>query len=191
MLAPGRYWAAWREQAVAETINTSTPGLTLRFAQPADTGLILEFVRELADYERLSHEVTADVATLREALFGARPVPEVVIAQFEGSPAGFALFFSNFSTVVGKPGLYLEDLFVRPAFRRRGIGQVLLTFLAALAEQRGCGRLEWAVLDWNKPAIDFYKTLGATPMDEWTVFRVTGPALRELAAGHDRAAAAK
>lgn len=172
-------------------MTTSTPGLTLRFAQPADTGLILEFVRELAEYERLSHEVSADVPTLRDSLFGARPVAEVVIAQFEGSPAGFALFFSNFSTFVGKPGIYLEDLFVRPAFRRRGIGKVMLTWLASLAEQRGCGRLEWAVLDWNQPAIDFYKTLGATPMGEWTVFRVTGAALRELAASHDRAAAAK
>jgi GNAT superfamily N-acetyltransferase len=174
---------------MTERIMTGTPGLTLRFAEPADTGLILQFVRELAEYERLSHEVKADVPTLRDSLFGPRPVAEVVIAQFEGSPAGFALFFSNFSTFVGKPGIYLEDLFVRPAFRRRGIGKVMLAWLASLAEQRGCGRLEWAVLDWNQPAIDFYKTLGAQPMNEWTVFRITGPALTALAAGHHGPAA--
>ena len=168
---------------MTERITTGVPGLTLRFAEAADTGLILELVRELAEYERLSHEVRADVPTLRDALFGARPAAEVVIAEHEGRPAGFALFFGNFSTFVGRPGIYLEDLFVRPAFRRLGIGRALLTWLAALAAERGCGRLEWAVLDWNKPAIDFYRTLGATPMDQWTVFRVAGPALAELARG--------
>lgn len=176
---------------MGETIRTNIPGLTLRFADPADTGLILEFVHELAEYERLSNEVTADVTTLRASLFGIRPVAEVVIAQFEGSPAGFALFFSNFSTFVGKPGMYLEDLFVRPVFRRRGIARVMLAYLASLAQQRGCGRLEWAVLDWNQPAIEFYKALGAKPMDAWTVFRIAGTALGELAASHDRVATAK
>ncbi len=168
---------------MAERIATGVPGLTLRFAEPADTGLILELVRELAEYERLSHEVRADVPTLRDALFGARPAAEVVIADYEGQPAGFALFFGNFSTFIGRPGIYLEDLFVRPAFRRLGIGKALLGWLAALAEERGCGRLEWAVLDWNQPAIEFYKRLGATPMHDWTVFRVTGPALEKLARG--------
>ena len=114
-----------------------------------------------------------------------------VAEAVDGSLAGFALWYVTYSTWEGKHGIYLEDLFVRPAFRRRGIGKVMLTWLASLAEQRGCGRLEWAVLDWNQPAIDFYKTLGATPMAEWTVFRVTGAALRELAASHDRAAPAK
>jgi GNAT superfamily N-acetyltransferase len=150
-------------------------------AQAADAELILEFVRELAEYERLSHAVTADAATLREALFGARPAAEVVIAEFEGAPAGFALFFTNFSTFIGRPGIYLEDLFVRPACRRLGIGRVLLAWLARLAEERGCGRLEWAVLDWNEPAIRFYRGLGAVPMDEWTVFRVEGEAIGRLA----------
>lgn len=166
---------------MAETITTSTPGLTLRGAQPADTELILQFIAELAEYERLTHEMVADAATLRAALFGPRPAAEVVIADYEGQPAGLALFFTNFSTFLGRPGLYLEDLFVRPAFRRKGIGQVLLAYLAALVEQRGYGRLEWAVLDWNQPAINFYQQLGAKPMDEWTVFRVTGPAIAALA----------
>lgn len=166
---------------MAGSIPTGIPGLTLRFAEPADAGLILALVRELADYERLSHEVLADAQTLRASLFGARPAAEVVIADYEGKPAAFALFFCNFSTFVGRPGIYLEDLFVRPAFRRKGIGQLMLAFLASLAEQRGCGRLEWAVLDWNEPAIKFYRQLGAKPMDEWTVFRLDGPAIGELA----------
>lgn len=165
-------------------LTTSAPisGLELRAATPADTALILELVRELAEYERLSHEVVADVATLRQSLFGARPAAEVIIAQLDGEPAGFALFFTSFSTFLGRPGIYLEDLFVRPAYRRRGIGEALLARLAALATERGCGRLEWAVLDWNEPAIGFYTRLGARPMDEWTVFRVTGPALSQLSA---------
>ena len=165
-------------------IATQIPGLTLRFAAAADAELILALVRELAEYERLSHEVVADAAMLREVLFGARPAAEVVIAEYEGKPAGFALFFTNFSTFVGRPGIYLEDLFVRPAFRRKGIGETLLAWLAALAEERGYGRLEWAVLDWNEPAIGFYKQLGAKPMDDWTVFRVSGPALAALARRH-------
>ncbi len=168
---------------MARQMSTGSPGLTFRFAEPADAGLILELVRELAGYERLSHEVVADAQALRSSLFGARPAAEVVIADHEGVPAGFALFFTNFSTFVGRPGIYLEDLFVRPAFRRKGIGKLLLAFLASLAEERGCGRLEWAVLDWNEPAIEFYKRLGARPMDEWTVFRLDGQAIGELAGG--------
>jgi GNAT superfamily N-acetyltransferase len=157
-------------------------GVTLRDAQAEDTGLILALVRELAEYERLSHAVVADVAMLREALFGARRAAEVVIAECDGVPAGFALFFTNFSTFVGRPGIYLEDLFVRPAFRRRGIGRTLLAHLAALALERGCGRLEWAVLDWNQPAIEFYGQLGARAMEDWTVYRLDGAALAALAA---------
>ncbi len=163
--------------------SSGTCGLTLRPAVAADAELILALVCELAHYERLSHEVVADVATLRETLFGAQPAAEVVIAEHDGQPAGFALFFSSYSTFLGRPGIYLEDLFVRPAFRRKGIGQALLAHLASLAGARGCGRLEWAVLDWNEPAIQFYKQLGARPMDAWTVFRVTGPALAALARG--------
>ena len=162
-------------------ISTRTPGLTLRFADTADAELILALVRELAEYERLSHEVVADATTLREALFGDRPAAQVVMAEYEGQSAGFALFFTNFSTFLGQSGIYLEDLFVRPAFRRKGIGHVLLAYLASLAAERGHGRLEWAVLDWNEPAIRFYQQLGAKPMDEWTVFRVTGPAIAALA----------
>jgi GNAT superfamily N-acetyltransferase len=165
------------------TVETSpTPaGLVLRPAAPADAALILALVRELAEYERLSHEVVADEASLRAALFCERPPAEVIIAEHAGQPAGFALFFTNFSTFLGRPGIYLEDLFVRPAFRRLGIGAALLAYLAGLAQSRGCGRLEWSVLDWNEPAIRFYRSLGAVPMDEWTVFRVTGPALGALA----------
>lgn len=165
------------------TVETtaSIPGLVLRPATAADAALVLALVRELAEYERLSHEVVADEATLRATLFGERPPAEVIVAEHEGRPAGFALFFTNFSTFLGRPGIYLEDLFVRPAFRRLGIGAALLAHLAALAESRGCGRLEWSVLDWNEPAIRFYRSLGAVAMDEWTVFRVTGPALGALA----------
>lgn len=156
-------------------------GLVLRPARAQDTPLILALVRELAEYEKLAHEVVADEAGLRESLFGERPAAEVVIAELDGEPAAFALFFTNFSTFLGRPGIYLEDLFVRPAFRRHGIGEALLVHLAGVAEVRGCGRLEWSVLDWNEPAIGFYRRLGAVPMDEWTVFRVTGPALGALA----------
>ena len=163
------------------TIKTRVPGLVLRMAEAADAELILELVRELAEYERLSHAVTTDAARLRDALFGARPAAEVVIAEYEGAPAGFALFFMNFSTFVGRPGIYLEDLFVRPAFRRKGVGKILLARLAELAAERGCGRLEWSVLDWNEPAIRFYRELGAEPMDEWTVFRMSGDAIARLA----------
>nr|WP_255516491.1 GNAT family N-acetyltransferase [Luteimonas suaedae] len=148
----------------------------------ADVPQILAFIRELGEYERLAHEVVADEAALAESLFGARPGAEVVIAEVDGAPAGFALFFHNFSTFLGRPGLYLEDLYVRPGFRGHGIGRRLMTHLAKLALERGCGRFEWSVLDWNAPAILFYRALGAVGMDGWTVQRVDGDALHRLAA---------
>lgn len=146
-----------------------------------DVPLILAFIKKLAAYERLAHEVVATEEDLRDALFGTRPYAEVVIARYENEPVGFALFFHNFSTFGGKPGIYLEDLFVDEAHRGKGFGKALLIHLAKLAVERNCGRLEWAVLDWNEPSINFYKGLGAVPMDEWTVFRVTGDALENLA----------
>ena len=155
--------------------------IEIRAAVEADVPLILEFIRGLAEYERLAHEVVATEDGLRHWLFGARPAAEVVFAEWEGEPAGFALFFHNFSTFLGRPGVYLEDLFVNPAHRGRGIGRALLAHLARLAMERGCGRLEWSVLDWNEDAIRFYRSLGALPMDEWTVFRVTDDALTALA----------
>lgn len=150
-------------------------------AVPADIPLILAFVRELAEYERLATSAVATEALLEASLFGARPESEVVIARADGVPAGFALFFHNFSTFVGRRGLWLEDLFVRPAYRGAGIGQRLLAHLAHLAVERGCGRFEWAVLDWNQSAIGFYERLGAVPMSDWTVYRLTGDPLVRLA----------
>ena len=155
--------------------------VTIRPALEHETPLILQFVRELAQYERLEEQMVAEEAQMRAALFGPRPYAEVVFACWEGEPVGFALFFHNFSTFLGRPGIYLEDLFVRPGFRGRGLGRRLLAWLAKLAVERGCGRLEWAVLDWNAPAVGFYRSLGAVAMDEWTVFRLTGPALEALA----------
>ncbi|MBD9369914.1 GNAT family N-acetyltransferase [Xanthomonas sp. XNM01] len=156
--------------------------ITLRPARRDDLPLILALIGELAEYERLAHEAVASEEDLFKALFGPRPVIEVVIAEADGQPAGFALFFASFSTFLGKPGLYLEDLFVRPAFRGRGIGKRLMVHLAGLCVERGYGRFEWSVLDWNAPSIAFYRSLGAVPMDEWTVQRVQGDALRMLAA---------
>ena len=155
----------------------------VREAARDDVPLILSFILELAEYERLSHEVVATEESLRENLFGERPYAEVLIAEHDGAPAGFALFFHNFSTFLGKPGIYLEDLYVKPEFRGAGIGRKLLGHLARLASERGCGRLEWWVLDWNEPSIGFYKKLGAVPMDDWTVYRVSGAALEDLASG--------
>jgi GNAT superfamily N-acetyltransferase len=166
-------------------IGTPQPGVSLRFATREDVGLILSFIRELAEYERAPDAVVADEAVLGANLFGEHPGAEVVLAEVDGEPAGFALFFHNFSTWLGQRGLYLEDLFVRPEYRGRGVGQLLMAFLAKLALERGCGRFEWWVLDWNTPAIDFYRRLGAIGMDEWTVQRLTGPALAELAATFD------
>ena len=163
----------------------SAPTIHLRQAQVADTQQILSFVRELAEYEKLAHEAVADEATLATQLFGDHPAAEVVIAEVHGQQAGFALFFHNFSTFIGKRGLYLEDLFVRPEYRGLGLGRRLMIHLAKLAVERDCGRFEWSVLDWTTPAIDFYRELGAAPLDEWTVQRVTGDALKALAArGH-------
>jgi len=160
----------------------SGPAMHLRFANVADIPHILAFIRELGEYEKLAHEVVADEAILTAQLFGERPAAEVIIAEVDGEPAGFALFFHNFSTFLGQRGLYLEDLFVRPRFRGLGLGRRLMIHLAGLAVERGCGRFEWSVLDWNAPAIAFYRGLGASPMDEWTVQRVSGDALKALAA---------
>src|SRR3954453_16218914 len=149
----------------------------IRAARIEDVPTIAELIRALAEYERLSHEVVLDEASLSEHLFGARPFAEVLLGEEQGAVVGFALFFHNFSTFLAKPGLYLEDLFVRPAARGRGHGKALLAALAKLALDRGCGRFEWSVLDWNTPALDFYASLGAVPMEEWTVQRLTGEPL--------------
>jgi GNAT superfamily N-acetyltransferase len=162
------------------------PTIHLRQAQVADVPQILAFVRELAEYEKLAHEAVADEATLAAQLFGDHPAAEVVIAEVDGQPAGFALFFHNFSTFLGKRGLYLEDLFVRLQFRGLGLGRRLMVHLAQLAVERDCGRFEWSVLDWNEPAIRFYRSLGAVGLEEWTVQRLSGPALQALAAQSDR-----
>lgn len=160
---------------------TSDPNLQLRFATEADIGLILEFIKALAEYERLVHEVVADEESLRESLFKGRKVAEIIIADYYDMPAGFTLFFHNYSTFLGRLGLYLEDLFVKPEFRGNGIGRELFLSLARIAVDRGCGRLEWSVLDWNEPAIRFFKSFDSTPLDEWTIFRVTGDSLTRLA----------
>ena len=156
--------------------------LSIRSATPADISLIGQFIRDLAEYEKLAHEVRFDEAVMAQKLFGPRPFAEVLIGEIDGTPQGFALFFHSFSTFEGRPGIYLEDLFVRPDARGSGLGKALLGKLAALAVERDCARLEWSVLDWNTPGIDFYKALGARPMDEWTVYRVDGDALTGLAA---------
>ena len=157
--------------------------VTIRPAEAHELPLVLEFIRELAAYERLEHEVQATTADLAVALFGPRPFAEVVFACLEGEPVGFALFFQNFSTFLGKPGIYLEDLFVRPQARGHGIGRRLLAWLARTTLERGCARLDWAVLDWNLPSIGFYRSLGAVAQDEWTTMRVSGAALERLARG--------
>ena len=158
-----------------------TGELSIRAATPADVPLMMQFIRELAEFERLAHEVQGTEDELREEMFGARPVVEAIIARVGEEPAGWALFFHNFSTFLTRRGLYLEDLYVRPDFRGRGIGRRLLAELARIAVERQCGRLEWWVLDWNEDAIRFYRSLGAVAMDEWTVQRVTGAALEALA----------
>ncbi len=163
------------------SIPTKVEGFSLRQAREADTGLVLEFINRLAEYEKLSHEVVATRETLKKYLFGEKKVAEVVLGYYKEKPVGFALYFFNFSTFLAKPGIYLEDLFVLDEYRGMGFGKVLLTYLAKLARDKECGRVEWAVLDWNKPSIDFYKTLGAIPMTEWIVNRLTGEALHELA----------
>lgn len=154
--------------------------VSFRFAEPEDTGLIFDFVKKLAAYEHLLSQVVADEATLRDWIF-AKGRAEVLFAVADGKEVGFALFFYNFSTFIGRAGLYLEDLFVLPECRGSGYGKALLCRLAQLAQERGCGRMEWACLDWNRPSIDFYRSLGARPMEDWTVYRLSGKTLRDLA----------
>src|SRR5215468_10794606 len=158
-----------------------TTGFEIKSPTEVDIRIFFSFIQKLARYERLSHEVVATEELLRKTLFGSRPTAEVAIGYLETKPVGFVLFFHNYSTFLGKPGLYIEDLFVDEPFRRRGFGRALLLYVARLAGERKCGRLEWAVLDWNEPAINFYKKLGAVAMNEWTVFRVTGKSLNNLA----------
>lgn len=155
--------------------------LTTRPATEADISFILTLIRELADYEKLSHEVVATEENLRETLFGPRACAEVLIGSVGETPAGFALFFQNYSTFLARPGLYLEDLYVQPAYRGAGLGKALITAVAKLAHERGCGRFEWTVLDWNTPAIRFYESLGAKMKPDWRIMRVTGSALAAMA----------
>jgi GNAT superfamily N-acetyltransferase len=159
----------------------SLPELTIEPARESDVATVLAFIRDLAQYERLSDEVVATGEDLRRALFGPRPSAEVLIARLSDEPVGFALFFHNFSTFLARHGLYLEDVYVLPEHRGRGVGRTLLQRVAKLAVDRGCGRVEWAVLDWNEPAIRFYRDLGAIPMSDWTVFRLAGEALARAA----------
>ena len=159
----------------------------IRNATEADVPLILYFIRALAEYEHLLDRCVATEQMVRDTLFGERRYAEVVIAEDEGEPVGFALFFHHYSTFLARPGIYLEDLFVKPEARGKGFGKALLAHLAAIAQSRDCGRLEWAVLNWNKPSIDFYESLGAVPMNEWTVYRLTGEPLERLARVSSRA----
>lgn len=156
--------------------------LRIRPAHVQDCELILSFIRELAVYEKLEHELIATPEILAETLFGPKPYAEVLIAEYEGKAVGYALFFHSFSTFNGRPGIYLEDVYVQPALRGKGIGKSLMSYLAKLAIERKCARFEWSVLDWNAPSIAFYRSIGAQPMDGWTVQRVTGTALEALAA---------
>jgi GNAT superfamily N-acetyltransferase len=162
-------------------IKTKFDNFYLKFATKNDIPLILSFIKQLAEYEQLAHEVVATEEVLLESLFGERKVAEVIFGIYNDQPVSFALFFHNFSTFLGKSGIYLEDLFVVPSMRSRGIGRIMLSYLAELAKERNCGRLEWWVLDWNQKAMNFYKGLGAVAMDEWTVFRITGDTLISLA----------
>lgn len=164
-----------------EPLSTSIEGFEIRPATEADAPVILAFIKQLARYEKLSHEVVATEASIRETLFGMRRAAEVAIGFLKQRPVGFVLFFHNYSTFLGQPGLYIEDLFVEEAYRRRGFGRALLLHVARLAQERRCGRLEWSVLDWNRPAIEFYKKLDAVPMSDWTIYRITGDSLRRLA----------
>jgi GNAT superfamily N-acetyltransferase len=163
-------------------IQTKIPGFMIREALREDLSLILSFVRELAGYERLLHEVVATEETLQESLFGERKVAEVIFGEVNGEPVSFAVFFHNYSTFLGRQGIYIEDLFVQPHMRSLGIGKAMFSHIARIAKERGCGRLDWWVLDWNESAIMFYESLGALPMSAWTVYRLTGQALEDLAA---------
>lgn len=165
---------------MSKYISTKLEKLELRIAEEGDISLILSFIKELAEYEKMLDEVVATEQILRESLF-ARKAAEVIIAEYNGVPVGFALFFHNFSTFLGKPGLYLEDLYVRPEMRGKGIGKIVLTYLAKLAVERNCGRFEWWCLDWNETSINFYLKIGAIAMDEWTVYRVHNEELTKLA----------
>ncbi len=156
-------------------------GLTIRPASEKDIPVLLSFIKKIAAYEKLSNEVKTTESDLKNSLFGEKPSAEAVIAALQNKPVGFAVYFHNFSTFMGKPGLYLEDLYVDEEHRGRGFGKAMLLYLARLAKDRNCARFEWSVLDWNEPAIRFYKNLGAAPMNEWTVFRVAGDALDKLA----------
>jgi len=160
--------------------------ISIRPAAPDDAALVLGFIRELAEYERLAHAVSATEEDLRCTLFGPEACAHALIACLDEDPIGFAVYFFSYSTFVGRPGLYLEDLYVRPAARGRGVGRRLLAHLARIAVARGCGRMEWAVLDWNEPAIRFYRSLGASPNDDWTTYRLSSDALRRLAASGER-----
>jgi GNAT superfamily N-acetyltransferase len=161
------------------------PGFLIRPAIGEDVPVIVRFIHALAEYERLSHECVATEEQLRATVFGARPAAEVALAELDGTPVGFAVFFPSYSTFLTRSGIYLEDLFVLPEFRGRGFGKALLLHVARLAQERGCGRFEWAVLDWNEPSIRFYRALGAAPLDDWTRMRVEGEALEKMAARAD------
>src|SRR4051794_36325526 len=163
--------------------SAAVSGLQLRFATREDVPAVLAMVRELAEFEKLSHICVADEATFSDSLFGAKPAAEALVAELHGEAVAFAVFFHTFSTFLGRAGLWLEDLYVRPHARRKGIGRALISFVAKIAVDRKCGRLEWSVLDWNTRAVDFYRSLGAVPLDDWTVQRVTGEALLKLGSG--------
>jgi len=163
-------------------IDTNLTNFKLRFATTHDVSLILGFIKELAEYENMSEDVVATEDLLRESLF-ERKMAEVIIGEYNNEPIGFALYFHNFSTFLGQPGIFLEDLYVQPKMRGKGIGKTILSFLAKLAIDRKCGRLEWSCLDWNEPSIKFYKGLGAAPMDDWTGYRLDDQALKQLARG--------
>lgn len=162
--------------------NEFSEPLNIRPVAEEDIPLVLEFIRDIAEYERLSDQVVADEAILRESFFGARAKAEGLIAERAGEPAAFAIYFENFSTFTGRPGLYLEDLFVKPAWRQHGIGRAMLVRLAQIAVERGCPRLEWVALDWNQNAIDFYEKLGAKQLNDWRIFRMEGDSIPQLAA---------
>lgn len=162
-------------------IETKIPGFKILWAEKKDIKLIKDLIYELAVYEKLSHQAVARESDLETYLFSEKKVAEVLLGYFNEQPVGFALFFHNFSTFLGKPGIYLEDIFIREEFRGRGFGKALLIQIAKIATERDCGRMEWAVLDWNKPSIDFYKSLGAKVMNEWLINRLTGDALKKLA----------
>lgn len=161
-------------------IKTKVENFNLRFAEEKDAALILEFINGLAHYENLTDEVVATEEILKEFLF-EKKMAEVIIGEYNGEAVGFALFFHNFSTFLGRPGIYLEDLYIKPEMRGKGFGKIILSFLGKLAVERKCGRVEWSCLDWNEPSIKFYKQMGAVPMEEWTVYRVTGKDLNCLA----------